>query len=56
MTDKPPPSSAEESTMPATVAPPPQDEIPDEDSDPDFDDLDGMYRRRKTSSIYIVAN
>jgi hypothetical protein len=43
MTDKPPLPSHEEATAPVTIAPPVQHEGADEDSDPDFDDLDGRF-------------
>jgi hypothetical protein len=43
MTEQHPPTSHEEATTPSASAPPVHHVGADEDSDPDFDDLDGMF-------------
>ena len=43
MTEQHPPTSHEEATTPSASAPLVHHAGADEDSDPDFDDLDGMF-------------
>jgi hypothetical protein len=56
MTDNPPPPSYEEAMSPVTAAPPAQHDGPDEDSDPDFDDLDGTLNYKIPTPSEPVAD